>query len=142
MDYVNQVEFLDQLRGIAQVGLNYARDPYDVQRYEQLLVLAANGYGQLAGLPSAGVVDRFRRETGYITAKVGVDGAMFSADGRRLLLIRRADSGRWALPGGWVDPGQTPEQAVRREVGEETTMTVEVGDVIAVSSQLPTPGGR
>ena len=41
-----------------------------------------------------------------------------------LLLVRRADDGRWAMPGGWVDPGETPEQAVVREVAEETGLQV------------------
>jgi len=43
---------------------------------------------------------------------------------RRVLLVRRADDGRWAMPGGWVDPGETPEQAVVREVAEETGLRV------------------
>jgi len=41
-----------------------------------------------------------------------------------VLLVRRADDGRWAMPGGWVDPGETPEQAVVREVAEETGLQV------------------
>jgi 8-oxo-dGTP pyrophosphatase MutT (NUDIX family) len=41
-----------------------------------------------------------------------------------VLLVRRADDGRWAMPGGWVDPGETPEQAVVREVAEETGLLV------------------
>jgi 8-oxo-dGTP pyrophosphatase MutT (NUDIX family) len=41
-----------------------------------------------------------------------------------VLLVRRADDGRWAMPGGWVDPGETPDQAVVREVLEETGLQV------------------
>jgi 8-oxo-dGTP pyrophosphatase MutT (NUDIX family) len=41
-----------------------------------------------------------------------------------VLLVRRADDGRWAMPGGWVDPGETPAQAVVREVAEETGLQV------------------
>ena len=43
-----------------------------------------------------------------------------------VLLVRRADDGRWAMPGGWIDPGETPEQAVVREVAEETGLQVSV----------------
>jgi len=138
---VNEVEFLDRIRGIAQLGLTYARDPYDQQRYTELLKLATDGYEPLTGLPAAEITDRLRAETGYITAKAGVDGAVFDDTGERLLLIRRADTGTWALPGGWVDPGQTPEDAVVRELFEETRLSVNAGSVIAVSSQLPRPGG-
>jgi ADP-ribose pyrophosphatase YjhB (NUDIX family) len=138
---MNETGFLDRVRGIAQLGLTYATDPYDIARYEELLKLASEGYEPIAGLPAGEVVDRFRREVGYITPKVGVDGAMFSDDGARLLLIRRVDSGAWALPGGWAELGQSAEDSVARELREETTLTVTAGPVVAVSSQLPRPDG-
>ncbi|MGI5330928.1 RapZ C-terminal domain-containing protein [Actinomadura nitritigenes] len=39
---------------------------------------------------------------------------------RRVLLIRRRDTGQWAIPGGMVEPGETAEAAMRRELLEET----------------------
>jgi 8-oxo-dGTP diphosphatase len=51
---------------------------------------------------------------------VVIDGA------GRLLLGQRADNGRWALPGGAVDPGEQPAEAVVREVYEETGVHVAV----------------
>jgi ADP-ribose pyrophosphatase YjhB (NUDIX family) len=47
----------------------------------------------------------------------------------RLLLLRRAIEpavGRWAFPAGFVEPGETAEEAIVREVAEETRLTVEV----------------
>lgn len=49
-------------------------------------------------------------------------GIMLIHDGRVLLLKRAADSdhgGTWGLPGGHIEDGETPEQAARREYGEE-----------------------
>ncbi|QUN21791.1 NUDIX hydrolase [Nocardia seriolae] len=47
-----------------------------------------------------------------------------------VLVVRRAAgvflAGRWELPGGGVDPGEHPEAAAVREVGEETGLAVEV----------------
>lgn len=127
----------DELRAIAQRGLQYARDDYDRERYGRILELAARPYAQAAGLPDAAIVERFRTEVGYPTAKVGTDAAIFDEDGR-LLLIERPDSGKWALPGGWVDPGQSAEETVVKEVLEETTLSAVARCVIAVNTQLPT----
>lgn len=44
-------------------------------------------------------------------ARAGADALVRNERGE-VLLVRRADDGRWAMPGGWVDPGETPEQAV------------------------------
>lgn len=59
-------------------------------------------------------------------------GAVVTAEDR-LLLVRRGrppGSGLWSLPGGRVEPGETLEQAVAREVAEETGLDVEVGDLV------------
>ena len=55
-------------------------------------------------------------------------------DGGRLLLIRRSDSGLYAIPGGGVELGETLTQAVRREVLEETGISVEVSGLVGVYS--------
>jgi len=63
--------------------------------------------------------------------------------GQRLLLVRRAHPpgrGLWSLPGGHVEPGETDEQAVAREVLEETAITVDVGRLVG-SVTRPAPEG-
>jgi mutator protein MutT len=50
-----------------------------------------------------------------------------------LLLIRRGhapSSGRWSLPGGRVEPGETAEHALVRELAEETGLVVEAGEFV------------
>ena len=58
-----------------------------------------------------------------------VGGVVHDEDGR-LLLIRRAQEpalGRWSIPGGRVEPGETDAQAVARELREETGLDVVCG---------------
>ncbi len=65
-------------------------------------------------------------------AEVAAVGAIAVRDGR-LLLIRRGHApsrGRWSLPGGRVESGETPQQALVREVAEETGLVVQVGELV------------
>ena len=48
------------------------------------------------------------------------------ADRTRILLVRRADSGRWALPAGIVEPGEQPAVTMERELAEETRVDARV----------------
>ena len=58
----------------------------------------------------------FEGEVGYHTPKVGTRGVVFRKD--RLLLVREKIDRLWTLPGGWVDPNETPREAVEQEVME------------------------
>lgn len=60
-------------------------------------------------------------------------GAIITDDEGRLLLIKRGhdpEAGRWSLPGGRIEPGETDEQAVAREIAEETGLRVAVGRLV------------
>jgi 8-oxo-dGTP diphosphatase len=65
---------------------------------------------------------------------VGIVAAARTADGR-WLLVRRTDTGEWALPGGTLEWGETLRSAVAREVREEAGVDeVELGELIGVYS--------
>ena|SRR5579875_2380744 len=70
-------------------------------------------------------------------------GAIVKDDAGRLLLIRRGhepDAGLWSVPGGRVEPGETDEQALVREMREETGLAVVPGRLLG-AVQRPGPGG-
>ncbi|CAO5162767.1 putative MutT/nudix family protein [Frankia sp. AiPs1] len=112
-----------ELYSIAQSGLTYCRDPYDLERFEQLHQLT----GQIAAWCAAVTVPAaqgiFAGETGYRTPKVDVRGVLFDED--RILLVREKSDGGWALPGGWADVGLTPSEAVVKEIREEAGLDAE-----------------
>ncbi len=59
-----------------------------------------------------------------------VAGIVFSPDRTQVLLILRRDVPVWVLPGGGIDPGETPEDAVVREILEETGLTVKIDSLV------------
>jgi len=130
------LRLLEEMRRIAQLGLNYTTDPYDRERYLRLLELASGQYSELTGLPVGDIMDRFRAELGHITPKVGVDAAILDDQGR-LLLVRRADDNLWCLPCGWAELAESPQQSLAREILEETGLEAEVRELLDVFYRLP-----
>jgi ADP-ribose pyrophosphatase YjhB (NUDIX family) len=63
----------------------------------------------------------------------GVTAVVFDDDGR-VLLVRRADNGRWTLVTGCLEPGEQPAAGAVREIEEETAVVAEVERVLAVES--------
>lgn len=61
-------------------------------------------------------------------------GAVVRDAANRLLLVRRGRPpalGTWTLPGGRLEPGESPAEAAAREVREETGLEVEIGELLA-----------
>ena len=107
-----------QLAVIAQNGLAYARDAYDRERYTQLQALAAEMLAAGTDLDRVAVATLLAADQGHATPKVGVRGVVFRDDA--VLLVRERSDGRWTLPGGWSDAGESPAEGTVREVWEES----------------------
>src|SRR5687767_6821069 len=65
---------------------------------------------------------------------IGCSATLFDETGQRVLLTRRTDNGRWCLPGGALEPGESVSEACAREVLEETGLRVSVVRLIGVYS--------
>ena len=115
---MNILQWARKVQAIAQNGLTFTQDPFDRERFEQLQQLVATILSSEVGISSGQLQGLWVGDEGYATPKVDVRGAVFDQD--KVLLVRERSDGKWTLPGGWVDVGDSPASAVEREIREES----------------------
>jgi 8-oxo-dGTP diphosphatase len=70
-------------------------------------------------------------------------GVLFRDAAGRVLLVKPSYKSGWDIPGGYVEPGESPKQAARREVLEELGIDVPVGRLLVVDwAPLPNEGDK
>ncbi len=132
------LRWADTLHTIAAAGLTYTRDPFDRDRFEQVRAVAAELLARHTDLTLPQAEERLRAEPGYVTPKVDVRAAVFDPAGR-VLLVRELVDGRWSLPGGWADLGESPAEVAAREVREEAGLEVRPVKLLAVLDKRKHP---
>ncbi len=75
-------------------------------------------------MPTPDYILRLRAHIRHELLMTPAAAAVVFAEDGRVVLQRRADNGRWGLPGGMIEPGEEPAEAVVREVFEETGLRV------------------
>lgn len=121
-----------ELQSLAQTGLFYSKDPFDLERYERIREITAEMVSYHSDTPLEKVKDLFCGDVGYQTPKIDTRAAMFK-DGK-ILLVHEAN-GTWALPGGWVDVNVSVEENMIKEVKEEAGLDIKVKRIIAVQDR-------
>jgi ADP-ribose pyrophosphatase YjhB (NUDIX family) len=124
------LEWAKQIQAISQAGLEYSRDPYDLERFQMLREISVEILSEYTDVENEMVRMLFAAETGYATPKVDVRGVVFQ--GGKLLLVRERLDGAWALPGGWADIGLSPTEVVVKEVKEEAGLDVKAVRLLGV----------
>ena len=133
------LEWAIRLQSLAQNGLAYSKDVFDIQRFEEIRQIAAEMLVTPSGLPLEKVEELFCNESGYQTPKIDTRAAIFE-DGK-ILLVQESD-GRWALPGGWCDVDQSVMDNTIKEVREEAGLDVRAEKVIAILDKAKNNPGR
>jgi ADP-ribose pyrophosphatase YjhB (NUDIX family) len=125
------LEWVRRLQAIAQSGLAYAKNQYDVERYEQVRRIAAEIAASHSGATVDSIDALFSEGTGYATPKVVIRAVVLDEEGA-VLLVREKEDGLWTLPGGWVDVGESPSESVESEVKEESGYEVRAVKLLAL----------
>jgi ADP-ribose pyrophosphatase YjhB (NUDIX family) len=119
-----------ELAAMARTGLEFATNDYDRDRFNRMMTIGE----EIAGMT---IDAEFTPERPYLTdvgiasPKVGCSVAAFDDVGR-VVLIKRADNGRWALPGGYAEVGSPPSVNALRELHEETGFNAELERLVGV----------
>ena len=121
-----------ELQALAQAGLFYSKDIYDIERFQRIRDIAAEMLTEPSGLPVERVKDLFCNEIGYQTPKLDTRAAVFQDD--RILLVQEKN-GLWSLPGGWVDVDLSIGENTIKEVKEEAGLDVNPKSIIAIQDR-------
>ena len=121
-----------ELQAIAQGGLFYGKDKFDIERYERIREISAEMISYKTEISTEKVQNLFCSDVGYQTPKIDTRAAIFK-DGK-ILLVHEAN-GTWSLPGGWCDVDISVEENTIKEVKEESGLDVTVKRVIAVQDR-------
>lgn len=119
-----------ELQSLAQNGLEYGHDRFDLERYARIREIATEMMAAKTGLPLKQVKDLFSSEDGYQTPKLATRAAIFKND--QLLLVHETTDNQWSMPGGWCEPNLSVAQNCIKEAKEESGRDIAIEQVIAL----------
>jgi ADP-ribose pyrophosphatase YjhB (NUDIX family) len=131
MNNTELLTLITQLRSVADVGLLYAKNEYDIERYHELQHISIKMLDNVTGWGVEGIKLNFPMPSDYPTVKVDVRGILLNAE-NKILLAKESADGKWSLPGGWADIGYSAKEVIIKEFEEETGLTVVPERLLAV----------
>lgn len=130
MSHDSLLPWARRLAALAQTGITYAQSPFDIDRYEEIRSIAAGMMARESIHAPSSLIELFKTDRGYATPKVDVRGLVFRDE--KLLLVREKEDGLWTPPGGWVDVGDAPSEAVEKEIVQESGFAARAVKLIGV----------
>ena len=121
-----------EIQSLAQSGLAYTQNKYDIERYERLREISAEILAEKTALNLDKVKNLFCNETGYQTPKLDTRAAIFKDN--KILLVHE-NNGTWALPGGWCDVLESIKSNTEKEVKEETGLDAKALKSISIQDR-------
>ena len=132
MDAIQLLAHAQRLQALAQAGIAYANNAYDVERYAEIRAISAKLLQELTDEPFEKILRTFTSEGGYQTPKIDIRAVLFRGEEEILMVSEKADGGKWTVPGGWADVGFTPFEVAVKEVEEETGLLVKPVRLLAL----------
>ena len=126
-----------EIQSVAQAGLTFSENKYDIERYQQLRELSIKIMHFYTDVPIKKIRDLFANETGYQTPKVDIRAVVFRNG--KILMVRETIDGLWSLPGGWADINYSPFENAAKEVSEEAGIDVTPKRLLAVYDKSKNP---
>lgn len=120
------------LQALAQAGLTYSRDRFDIERFEAIRDMSIEMMAAATGESEETIRQIVTADAGYPTPKI--DTRAVIVDQGKVLLVQESD-GRWSLPGGWCEQDLSPAASTKKEVLEEAGLDVEVTRLLAVQDR-------
>lgn len=124
------LEWASRLQSIAQAGLTFGENQYDIDRYHQIRNLSVEIMHEYTEISYEKVRDLFASGTGYQTPKVDIRASVFKDN--KILMVREKIDGAWSLPGGWADVNSSVSESAVRECLEEAGARVKPRRIIAI----------
>lgn len=124
------LEYAKRVQALAQAGITYAENAYDLERYQELSEISVQLMSEISGTEVNLVRELFTNETGYQTPKTDVRAVVFQDN--KILLVQEKIDNCWSLPGGWSDVGYSPGEVAVKESREEAGLEVGPRRLLAV----------
>lgn len=121
----------DRLRDISAMGLHFVKSVHDEEAYRAVQAIAMEMTALAVGRPMEQMEALRATLFSRPTPLSGGDAAVIDEQGR-ILLVKRADNGKWAMPGGALEVGETPAAGTVREAWEETGVRCRAMSLIGV----------
>lgn len=124
------VKYLQRMIAITDTGLTFTKDPFDLERYEDLRSLLSEMLNQVSDLDADEVAELLKPTSAYATPLMDVRA--WIVEDEKICLVRGQGENDWALPGGFGEVGYSPTENILKEIEEETGFKAKIERLLAV----------
>ncbi len=123
------IDFIKRVQAVSQTGLSFSTDPYALENYEELNKLSIEMLSKVSDLPleNAELYGHYMYPVPQPAVRVLVMNEL-----GQVLMVREVEGGKWSIPGGWCDIGESPSESAIKEVKQESGYDVELDRLLAI----------